>query len=255
MQSAAETASGIRSPLAWATWGLAAAALLALATLAASPYAYYLSHNYQPNSLAGQLGALAIFLAGWTLMVLAMMLPTATSLLGATAKLRPEAVSARRVQLFTAVGFLLAWALVGYLFRAFDVLFHATLDSLGSPQPPAAEITASALVMAGAFQFSSLKHRCLTACRTPSSFVYRHWHGERPDRDALRIGSAYGWSCVGCCWALMLVMFALGTVNIAWMVAIGALTALEKQARVGPRLSAPIGVALFGVAALVVLGS
>jgi predicted metal-binding membrane protein len=253
MQSAAEAAPGIRSPLAWATWGLAAAALLALAALAASPYAYYLSHNYQPNSLSGQLGALVIFLVGWTLMVLAMMLPTATSLLGAVERLRPEGRSARRVQICTAAGFLLAWAAVGYLFRAFDVFLHTTVDALGSTQPPPAEITASALVLAGAFQFSSLKHRCLTACRTPSSFVYRYWRGGRPDRDALRVGTAYGWSCVGCCWALMLVMFALGTVNIAWMLAIGALTALEKQARAGPRLSAPIGIALFGAAALVVL--
>lgn len=251
MRPTAETELGVRTPVAWVTIGLAAAALLTLAVLAASPYAYYLSHNYQPDSLAGQFGALVIFLAGWTLMVLAMMLPTATSLLGAVARLRSEGRSARRAQIFTAVGFLAAWAAVGYLFRAFDVTLHAAVDGLGFSQPPADVITASALVLAGAFQFSSLKYRCLTACRTPSSFVYRHWGGGKPDRDAIRIGTAFGWSCVGCCWALMLVMFALGTVNVAWMLAIGALTALEKQARAGPRLSAPIGVALFGVAALV----
>jgi predicted metal-binding membrane protein len=249
----AATAPEVRPSLIWPPLVLAAAALLALAALAASPYAYYLSHNYQPNSLLGQLGALGLFLAGWTLMVLAMMLPTATSLLGSVAKLRPEGSAARRAQFLTAAGFLAAWAAVGYLFRALDVTFHATLDSLGSSQPPPDVVTASALALAGAFQFSSLKHRCLTACRTPSSFVYRHWRGERPDRDALRIGTAYGWSCVGCCWALMLVMFALGAVSVAWMLAIGALTAFEKQARAGPRFSAPIGVALLGAAAIVAL--
>jgi predicted metal-binding membrane protein len=247
------TAPEVRPAAVRPTLVLAVGALLALAALAASPYAHYLSHNYQPNSLAGQLGALGLFLAGWTLMVLAMMLPTATSLLGAVARLRPERSSARKVQILTAAGFLTAWAAVGYLFRALDVTFHATLDSLGSAQPSPDLVTASALAFAGAFQFSSLKHRCLTACRTPSSFVYRHWRGERPDRDALRIGSAYGWSCVGCCWALMLVMFALGAVNVAWMLAIGAVTALEKQAPAGPRLSAPIGVVLLGTAAFVAL--
>lgn len=253
MRPAAATAPEVRPAVVWPTLVLAGAALLALAALAASPYAHYLSHDYQPGSLLGQLGALAIFLAGWTLMVLAMMLPTATSLLGAVAKLRPERSSARRTQILTAAGFLAAWATVGYLFRALDVTFHTALDSFGSSQPAPEVITASALAFAGAFQFSSLKHRCLTACRTPASFVYRHWRGERPDRDALRIGTSYGWSCVGCCWALMLVMFALGTVNVAWMLAIGALTALEKQTPAGPRLSAPIGVALLGAAVFVAL--
>jgi predicted metal-binding membrane protein len=253
MGAAAGTAPGVRPSVVWPTLVLAAAALLALTAVAASPYAHYLSHDYQPNSLGGQLGALGLFLAGWTLMVLAMMLPTATSLLDAVARLRPERSSPRRARLLTAVGFLSAWAAVGYLFRAFDVTLHTALDSLGLAQPPGEVVTASALALAGAFQFSSLKHRCLTACRTPSSFVYRNWRGESPDRDALRIGTAFGWSCVGCCWALMLVMFAVGAVNVAWMLAIGALTALEKRTRAGPQLSAPIGIALLGAAALVAL--
>jgi len=248
---AAETAPAARPSASRPALLLAVAALLALAGLAASPYAHYLSHDYQPSSLAGQLVALVLFLAGWTLMVLAMMLPTAISLLETVAKLRPEWAVARRIQLLTALGFLAAWAVVGYLFRVFDVSFHAALDSLGSTQPPPNMITASALVLAGGFQFSSLKYRCLTACRTPSSFVYRHWQGEHSDRDAVRIGTGYGWSCVGCCWALMLVMFALGTMSVVWMLAIGVLAALEKQARMGPRLSAPIGYGLFGAALLV----
>ena len=70
--------------------------------------------------------------------------------------------------------------------------------------------------------------------------------GRRPGLDAVTIGMSYGVSCVGCCWALMLVLFALGTANLAWMFAAGAVMAVEKNASWGHRLSVPLGVALLG---------
>ena len=239
--------------LPWLVLGLAGASLAALVAWGASPYGRFLDHDYQPGSAAGQVAALALFLAGWALMIAAMMLPTATALLGAVARLGPDAPAARRHQLVVAAGFVATWVAAGYAFRAGDVLVHAGVDGWSWLGERPQLVGAAALAVAGAFQFTPLKRRCLTACRAPSSFLYRHWHGGRPRRDALRIGVAYGASCVGCCWALMLVLFGLGTANLGWMLGAGAVMAVEKNTAVGARLTAPLGVALLGAAAAVAL--
>ena len=106
---------------------------------------------------------------------------------------------------------------------------------------------------AGLFQFSSLKYRCLDRCRTPYGFVIERWRGSTPSRDALRIGFDHRVFCVGCCWALMLLMFVVGMGNIGWMLALGAVMAAEKNLPGGRRLSAPLGVALLGWAGAIVL--
>jgi predicted metal-binding membrane protein len=106
------------------------------------------------------------------------------------------------------------------------------------------------LVVAGAFQFSSLKHRCLTACRAPTSFLYRYWRGDNTVVNAAHVGAAYGLSCAGCCWALMLVMFALGAMSPAAMVVFGSVTAIEKSTRFGRHLTTPLGIGLVAVGAI-----
>lgn len=139
----------------------------------------------------------------------------------------------------------MTWLAVGYAFRACDLGVHALVDSVdGLAQRPQL-IGGSVLVLAGLFQFSALKHRCLATCRSPSALVYRHWSEGRA-AEAWRIGVAYATSCVGCCWALMLVMFALGTVNLAWMLGLTAVMALEKSTPMGPGATRPLGLALIG---------
>jgi predicted metal-binding membrane protein len=228
----------------WPVLGIAATALAALAAIGASPYARYLQHDYQPASAAGQAGAVALFLAGWALMMLAMMLPTATALLGAVARLGADPAAGRRLQVLAATGFLGVWLAVGYAFRAGDMLVHDAVDAIEWLAARPQLVPSLALLTAGLFQFSALKRRCLTACRTPLAFLYRHWHGGHPTHAALRIGAAYGASCVGCCWALMLVMFGLGTASVAWMLGVGAVMAIEKNTPAGQRLSGPIGLLL-----------
>jgi predicted metal-binding membrane protein len=94
-----------------------------------------------------------------------------------------------------------------------------------------------------------LKYRCLERCRTPFAFVNARWHGRKPYREAFRIGFDHGVFCVGCCWALMLVMFATGVGSLLWMLALTAVMVAEKTSRAGARLVRPIGVTLvaFGV--------
>lgn len=237
---------------------LAALALVALLAWGASPYGRYLGHGESSGSAAGEGAAIALFLGGWLLMTTAMMLPTATGLLRTfdrVTQARPER-ERLRLRLAVVAGFLAVWLLVGYLFRAADVLVHAGVDAVDWLGARPQLVAATALAIAGAFQFSPLKHRCLTACRSPRMFVMTGWHGRRPRAEALRIGIAYGRSCVGCCWALMLVMFGLATANVALMLALAAVMAAERfvPERLQRRLGRAVGALLLACAALVAGG-
>ena len=106
---------------------------------------------------------------------------------------------------------------------------------------------AGLFLLAGAFQFSALKYACLDKCRTPLGFLLSHWHGRRELSEALNIGWRHGVFCVGCCWALMLLMFAVGTTSLGWMLLLALVMATEKNAPWGRRLGRPLGVALLGV--------
>jgi predicted metal-binding membrane protein len=218
---------------------LAALALVALLAWGASPYARYLDHAHQPGAAA----AIAVYLAGWLLMTAAMMLPTATGLVRAFDRVTGGAAALR---LALVAGFLGVWLLVGYAFRAGDVLVHAAVDAAAAPP---SLVGAAALALAGAYQFSPLKHRCLTACRSPRSFVLRGWTGGRRGVDALRVGAAYGRSCAGCCWALMLVMFGVGAASLAWMLGLAAVMVAERFAPARWRVGEAVGVALLALAA------
>jgi predicted metal-binding membrane protein len=78
------------------------------------------------------------------------------------------------------------------------------------------------------------------------SFVTEHWRGRHDRRNALLLGIHHGIFCLGCCWALMLLMFAVGLGNLSWMLLLGAIMAMEKNAPWGAKLSAPLGTALLG---------
>lgn len=238
---------------------LAALALVALLAWGASPYSRYLSHRYEPTSVAGQSAAIALFLGGWVLMSTAMMLPTTTGLLRTFDRLteaRPER-ERLRLRLALVAGFLGVWLVVGYLFRAADIFIHVAVDSVGWLGDRPQLVAATMLAIAGGFQFSPLKRRCLTACRSPRSFVLGGWRGARPAADALRIGLAYGRSCAGCCWALMLVMFGVGSANFALMLGLAAVMTAERFAppRLAGVLERTVGVALLALAAVVATGT
>jgi predicted metal-binding membrane protein len=105
-------------------------------------------------------------------------------------------------------------------------------------------IAAAILAIAGAYQFTELKYRCLDKCRAPLSFVIAHWCGAGEKSQAFLLGIRHGVFCVGCCWCLMLMMFVIGSANIGWMLALGAVMAAEKNLPAGRRLAAPIGIVL-----------
>jgi predicted metal-binding membrane protein len=236
-----------------ATLALILAAWVALLVVAATPADRYLSHQHQPASASGQLVAVGLYLAGWLLMSVAMMLPTAGRLLADFDAVVGRRADRRPLSIILVVGFLVAWLAAGYVFRTGDVLVHLAVDASASLRRHTALIGGATLVVAGLYQLTDLKSRCLTACRTPRSFVFRHWGAGRPGRDAFRVGLAYGVSCVGCCWALMLVMFGLGTMSLWWMLGLTAVMAAEKNHPAGARIARPLGAALVLAGLAVVL--
>ncbi|MBS0455672.1 MAG: DUF2182 domain-containing protein [Proteobacteria bacterium] len=244
------------------------AALIALAwvslwALGRSPYARYVDHGDWSASgpaaflcrvvPAGDVVVPALFYAlAWVLMTTAMMLPTTLPLFVAFDRLTAQREDHGRLLVLLGMGYTTVWAAFGLLAHA----LHAGVLSLLASVPTLAWhgwlIGAGTIALAGAFQFSKLKYRCLDKCRTPLSFVMQHWRGHAQSRHAFALGAHHGLFCVGCCWALMLLMFAVGTGSLGWMLVLAAVMAIEKNARWGRRLSMPLGVALLSWAVALV---
>jgi predicted metal-binding membrane protein len=109
-------------------------------------------------------------------------------------------------------------------------------------------LNAALLLVAGAAQFSPLKKQCLAKCRTPMGFLLGEWRAG--GAGAFVMGLRHGLLCVGCCWALMLLLFAGGVMNLAWIAAVAVAVALEKMAPRGERLAQALGLALLALGAV-----
>jgi predicted metal-binding membrane protein len=163
------------------------------------------------------------FVVSWGVMMTAMMLPSALpmiSLYGATQR-GPAGTATKGVPVavFTLV-YLGLWAASGI-----PVYFaHTLLMTLAGSA--FAYAVAVVLLAAGAFQLSPLKQVCLRACRSPLGFLLGHWRAGR--RGSLALGWAHAAYCLGCCWALMLVLVAAGAMGLRWVLLITAVVAAEK---------------------------
>jgi predicted metal-binding membrane protein len=200
------------------------------------------------------LEGLAVFVALWTVMMVAMMLPAATPmiLIFASAQARRDRFVAIPTWVFIA-GYFVIWAAAGLLvylvvqsaielagrFVAFDRAIWAPL-ALGAT-----------LVIAGLYQFTPLKRICLRHCRSPLAFVAQHWREGRT--GALKMGMHHGLYCLGCCWALFSVLVAAGTMSIAWMLLLSLIVFAEKLFPQAARTSTAIGLA-FITLGLVIAG-
>jgi predicted metal-binding membrane protein len=198
-------------------------------------------------STSGVLG----FLTGWQIMIAATMLPTTIPMVqyfGRASLDQPNGRSALFV-------FLLAYVLLWTAFGITALILDSGLHWLAWQAPWLAErgwiLAGSTLMLAGAFQFSPIKDRCLRECRHPMSFMLHYYR--RGYRPAFEIGIRQGLHCLGCCWALMLVMFGVGVGNLAWMAAIAGIMLLEKTSRMGRRLVPYVGGALICCGLLVLV--
>jgi predicted metal-binding membrane protein len=170
--------------------------------------------------------ALLLFLVGWQVMVAAMMLPSSLPLVRMFAAASAGVPDRGRAMAAFVGAYAVVWSAFGLLAFLGDAGLHALVAA--SPWMAANDwaTAPSVLLLAGAFQFTPLKDACLRACRHPASFLRRHYR--RGAGGAFSLGARHGMFCVGCCWALMLVMFAAGAVSLIWMAALTALMVHEK---------------------------
>ena len=195
--------------------------------------------------------ALVLFLVAWQVMIAAMMLPSSLPMIrlfGRTAVTQPHAVLVRA--LFIAA-YALVWTGFGAAAFVFDMGVHYAVDQTPWLYMHSYLIGGGTLMLAAAFQFSSLKDACLRHCRNPGAFMLRYYR--RGLTAALLTGLRHGAFCLGCCWALMLLAFAAGVANLAWMAALTVLMSLEKRSKVGPAVVRASGLAMFAGGAFIVL--
>jgi predicted metal-binding membrane protein len=235
--------------------GLVALAWLALILWGQSPYDRFLSHDELSGfelELSGQsVGLAAFFVLGWTVMIVAMMLPTSLPLFDLFQRLVRQRPDAQRLVALLIAGYVVVWSLFGLVAHTGDRAIHSAVEHTVWLDEHSWVIGAGVFLLAGLYQFTSLKYLCLDKCRSPLSFVTEHWHGSREHTEAFKLGLHHGLFCLGCCWSLMLLMFAVGVGNLGWMLALGAVMAVEKNMPWGRRLSAPLGVVLLAAAATV----
>jgi predicted metal-binding membrane protein len=182
------------------------------------------------------------FLGVWLVMVGAMMLPTVVPLARLFVPVSGRAPRPAAARAGFLAGYLAIWTAFAGVALLGDAGIHALVDRWGWLAARPELVLGGALVLAGAFQFSPLKNACLTACRNPVGFLWQHYR--RGPGGAWRLGLRHGLSCLGCCWALMLLMFATGVGSLVWMLALTAVMVIEKTSRWGARLVAPVGAAL-----------
>ncbi|HSP55872.1 MAG TPA: DUF2182 domain-containing protein, partial [Dehalococcoidia bacterium] len=189
-------------------------------------------------------------------MTIAMMLPTSLPLITLFQRLVRRRQDSGLLLTLLITGYLVTWAAFGLAAHMGDAGLHFTVDRWHWLDDRSQYIAGVTVLMAGVYQFTPLKYKCLDECRSPMSFITGHWHGSRERIESFKLGVHHGVFCVGCCWSLMLLMFAVGTGNIAWMLALGTVMAVEKNMPWGRKLSAPLGIALLaaGVAVLIFSG-
>jgi len=182
------------------------------------------------------------FLAGWLLMTIAMMLPTTVPLINLFRRMLTSRRHSGYLLMLLLTGYLLAW--LGFGVGALLLLWGMEQIPGGSQILQSWVFSAGLFLVAGAFQFSKIKYACLDMCRTPLGFLMSHWHGKNAGQEAFNIGWRHGLFCIGCCWALMLLMFAVGSANLSWMLVLAFVMAIEKNAPWGRKLGRPLGVVL-----------
>lgn len=200
-------------------------------------------------------GALALAMPMWAAMTLVMMLPTAGPMIvtyaeiadTATRKGEPVVSPLVLTAGYTAVwlGFAVAAAFAQWMLARAGLLADGNVGRL---------VGGTIFLGAGLYQFSALKQSCLTQCQRPFPFFFANWTDEQA--GVLRLGLRQGMFCLGCCWAMMLLMFAVGAMNVVWMAGLGVLMTIEKLSTT-PRFSQALGAVFaatgFGMVVLAVI--
>ena len=182
--------------------------------------------------------SLAAFLVAWVAMMAAMMLPAVLPVVRLYARAAARGTVAP-VAVFLA-GYGAVWSAMGlpafFLWKRLD-------QPLAAATPTAGRIAGVVLVAAAVYQLSPLKGVCLRHCRSPLGFFMQHARNLHRPTGALAVGARHGLYCLGCCWMLMAVFVAFGTMQLAWMAGLALLILVEKSTPIGERVAAVAGVA------------
>ncbi len=191
--------------------------------------------------------SLGAFVVAWLAMMAAMMLPA----IAPVVKLYGRAAAAGRVAPlpFFVAGYIAVWTSIALpVYAAWRTLSGPIADA----RPWAGRLAGVVLVVAAVWQVTPLKSECLRHCRSPISFFLRFGAKTSRPSGALRMGTIHGLFCLGCCWALMAVLVAVGTMNLAWMAALALLILIEKNAPAGEH-AARIAAAVFALAGIALI--
>jgi predicted metal-binding membrane protein len=204
-------------------------------------------HALAPQTDAWSITELTISFVMWAVMMAGMMLPTAAPVILLYARVGRQAKALHKPLAATgwfAAGYLLAWT--GFSLLAALLQAGLVRAELLTPDMASANtiLGAAVLIAAGLYQWSPLKYQCLSNCRAPLSFLQRHGGFQRQALPSLRLGLRHGLYCIGCCWALMLLLFVGGVMNLVWIASIAALVLLEKVLSEGRNVSRLVGAGL-----------
>lgn len=191
---------------------------------------------------------LGAFLVGWLAMMTAMMFPA----IAPVVKLYGRAAAAGRVAPlpFFVAGYIAVWASIGLPAYA---AWRALMDPIAEARPWAGRLAGAVLLTAAVWQLTPLKSVCLRHCRSPISFFLRFGSKVTRPAGALRMGATHGLFCLGCCWALMAVLVAVGTMNLAWMAGLALLILIEKNAPAGERAAQLAAVAFVALGVILLV--
>jgi predicted metal-binding membrane protein len=184
-------------------------------------------------------------------MIAAMMLPSSLPLVRLFSLASSGAPARRRSMAGFLGGYALVWSAFGAAAFAGDALLNRLLADNAELRAQRWIIVGGLLALAGAVQFTPLKDRCLTECRHPGAFLMQHYR--RGAGGGFTLGRRHGLFCVGCCWALMLVMFVAGVASLTWMAGLTVLMVYEKTAARGDTAVPLAGIALLAWAAIVLV--
>ena len=188
------------------------------------------------------LGTLGWFLGVWVVMMAAMMFPSVAPTVALYSKLKHT--RALGAPLLFASGYLLVWSAVGLMAYALARIGGRLFGDVLAWDNAGRWVAGATLLVAAAYELTPLKDVCLGKCRTPLGFLLGSWRDGLS--GALEMGARHGAWCVGCCWALMASLFALGVMSVVWMAVVAGIIAVEK-------LIPSRRVATYGTAALLLV--
>jgi predicted metal-binding membrane protein len=194
-----------------------------------------------------------LFLAVWIAMMVATMFPAVAPMVLMFARIGANKRTSGRVFVPTwlfVCGYLLVWAVLGVVAYGLALGAEALAARVDGLAPAAPTVGGALIVLAGAYQFSRWKDRCLSRCRSPLAFVMQHWRDGR--FGAVRMGVHHGLHCAGCCWALMMLMFPLGVMNVVALAGVTALIYAEKVLPHAPAVRQVAGAVLVAYGLLVI---